>query len=73
MTIMPPWGQYSSAQLVNLGYNRWAVKPEIGVTRTIRRWTLEAAAGVWLFTTTAPTIRAGCGRNRIRWSRSRAT
>jgi hypothetical protein len=50
VTIMPPWGQYHSGQLVNLGYNRWAVKPEIGATRTIRRWTFDAAAGLWLFT-----------------------
>ena len=36
---------------MNLGYNRWAFKPEIGVTRPVGRWTLEAATGVWLFTT----------------------
>jgi hypothetical protein len=50
VTVMPPWGQYSSTQLVNLGYNRWAFKPEIGVTHPIGRWTVEGAAGVWLFT-----------------------
>jgi hypothetical protein len=47
---MPPWGQYSSAQLVNLGYHRWAFKPEIGVTRSLGPWTVEGATGVWLFT-----------------------
>jgi hypothetical protein len=50
LTVMPPWGQYNPAQLVNLGYNRWAFKPEIGMTRTIRRWTFDAATGIWLFT-----------------------
>lgn len=50
LTVMPPWGQYDSAQLVNLGYHRWGFKPEIGATRTIRRWTFDAATGVWLFT-----------------------
>jgi hypothetical protein len=50
LTVMPPWGQYNSAQLVNLGYNRWAVKPEIGVSRPFGRWTVEGAAGLWLFT-----------------------
>src|SRR5262245_55615816 len=50
VTIMPPWGQYNSAQLVNLGYNRWAFKPEIGATRQFGQWTVEAATGMWLFT-----------------------
>jgi hypothetical protein len=50
LTVMPPWGQYTSAQLVNLGYHRWALKPEVGMTRTIRRWTFDAATGVWFFT-----------------------
>jgi hypothetical protein len=51
VTVVPPWGQYSARQLVNLGYNRWAVKPEFGVSRPVGRWTLEASAGVWLFST----------------------
>jgi hypothetical protein len=50
VTIMPPWGQYNPGQLVNLGYNRWAFKPEIGATRTYRQWTFDAAAGIWFFT-----------------------
>src|SRR5262245_40969454 len=32
VTVMAPWGQYEPTQLVNLGYNRWGVKPEIGVS-----------------------------------------
>jgi len=50
VTVMAPIGQYSSSQLVNLGYNRWAFKPEVGASRTIARWTVETYAGVWLFT-----------------------
>ncbi len=50
VTVMPPIGQYRTTQLVNLGYHRWAVKPELGVTRPIGRWTIDAATGVWLFT-----------------------
>jgi hypothetical protein len=50
VTVVPPWGQYQPAQLVNLGFNRWAVKPEVGVSRQIDRWTIEGYAGTWLFT-----------------------
>ena len=51
VTVVPPLGQYRARQLVNLGYNRWAVKPEIGLSHPVGRWTLEASAGVWLFST----------------------
>ena len=45
-----PTGQYDPARLVNIGANRWSFKPEIGVTRTLGRWTLEWIFGAWLFT-----------------------
>jgi hypothetical protein len=50
VTVVPPWGQYEPTQLVNLGYNRWAFKPEIGASRQIGRWTFDGIAGVWFFT-----------------------
>jgi hypothetical protein len=51
VTVVPPWGRYTSRQLVNLGHNRWAVKPEVGISQPLDRWTLDAAAGVWMFST----------------------
>jgi hypothetical protein len=53
LTVVPPWGQYSSRQLVNLGYHRWAIKPEFGVSHPRGRWTVDGSIGVWLFTTNA--------------------
>ncbi|MBE2215341.1 MAG: transporter [Opitutaceae bacterium] len=50
LTLGLPLGQYHPDKLVNIGANRWAAKPELGVTRTVGRWTVEAAAGAWLFT-----------------------
>ena len=51
LTVVPPLGKYSSRQLINLGYNRWAIKPEVGISHPVRRWTLDASAGLWLFGT----------------------
>jgi hypothetical protein len=51
LTVAAPTGEYRSSQLVNLGANRWSLKPEVGYSSIKGRWVLEAAAGVWLFTT----------------------
>jgi hypothetical protein len=50
VTVIAPWGQYEPTQLVNLGYHRWAFKPEIGASRGLGRWTFDGSAGVWFFT-----------------------
>ena len=50
LTVVAPTGQYDPRRLVNLGANRWAFKPEVGLSQPAGRWTLEAAGGVWLFT-----------------------
>ena len=45
-----PTGQYDANKRVNLGANRWGLKPEIGISHRFARWYLEGYAGVWLFT-----------------------
>jgi hypothetical protein len=50
LTATAPVGQYKGTQLINLGTNRWAFKPEIGLSVPAGRWDFDAYAGVWLFT-----------------------
>jgi hypothetical protein len=49
-TAVVPTGQYDPARVVNNGTNRWAFKPEIGLSRRWRNWALEGYVGVWLYT-----------------------
>ena len=50
LTVAPPLGQYDNTKVINLGTNRWSVKPELGLTHASGRWVVELMAGVWLFT-----------------------
>jgi hypothetical protein len=51
LTVQAPTGEYDNTKLINLGNNRWAFKPEVGVSVPAGRWFLDAYAGVWFFTT----------------------
>jgi hypothetical protein len=50
VTVVAPTGKYNSQHLINIGGNRWAIKPEIGLSQPFGDWFAEAAAGVWFFT-----------------------
>lgn len=44
--ITAPWGQYDDTRLVNVGTNRWSIKPEIGFSKTLEHLAWEMAAAV---------------------------
>ena len=41
LRLTAPLGQYDSDKLVNIGTNRWSLKPEIGFSKAFGRWTVE--------------------------------
>jgi Putative MetA-pathway of phenol degradation len=49
LTVSAPTGEYHPELLINVGTNRWAIKPEIGVSHPLGNWYLEAIAGAWFF------------------------
>ena len=50
LKVVAPTGQYDPTKLINLGANRWAFKPELGLSRRWGHWVLDAYAAVWFFT-----------------------
>lgn len=48
--LVVPTAQYDSSKLINLGSNRWAFHSEVGWSKALGKWTLEAAGGVWVYT-----------------------
>src|SRR4051794_39560568 len=51
IAVLAPLGQYDPNKLINIGSNRWATKPELGISRRVGRWYFDIYAGVWIFTT----------------------
>ena len=49
-TVVPPLGVYDSDKLINIGTNRWTIKPGMGVSKAIGKWTLEASADAAFYT-----------------------
>lgn len=49
VAVISPSGQYDNTKLINLGSNRWAFKPEIGLSVPIKKLDLDLYAGAWFF------------------------
>ena len=47
--VTPPWGQYDASKAVNLGTNRWSIKPDVGFSKAFAPFTIDLTAGVTLF------------------------
>ena len=48
--ITAPGGQYDNTKLLNIGTNRWSIKPEIGISKRLGRLTLELDGGIRFYT-----------------------
>jgi hypothetical protein len=49
VSVIVPTGQYVPSRVVNVGSNRWAVKPELGFSYPFGNWFMEGSAGAWIF------------------------
>ena len=50
LQVTVPSGQYDDSRVVNISTNRWSIKPELGISKTLGPWTLELGAAATLFT-----------------------
>ena len=46
-----PTGQYDSSKLINIGTNRWSIKPAIGISKRVSDYTFEFATDAEFYST----------------------
>ena len=51
LQVFLPLGQYDPLRLVNLGTNRFTIKPELGVSKTLGHLQVEITGGISFYTT----------------------
>ena len=47
--VIAPWGQYDPSKAVNLGTNRWSIKPDVGFLKAFGPLTVDLTSAVTLF------------------------
>jgi hypothetical protein len=62
--VTAPIGQYDPSRLVNLGTNRWSIRPELGASKAFGPLTIELSAGPTFFTDNTDFLN---GHSRSRW------
>ncbi|MFC4995232.1 transporter [Rubritalea tangerina] len=49
LILQLPTGDYSENQLINIGSNRFTIRPQIGIVHQRDKWTFETSASMWAF------------------------
>ena len=50
ISVSVPWGKYHPDKLLNLGQNRYTIRPQIGVVHNRGPWSFELTGSVFLYT-----------------------
>jgi len=66
VAVVAPTGQYNGTKLINVGSNRWAIKPEVGVSVPKGHWDLDAYMGLWFFAANGDFFPGGARRTQER-------
>ena len=48
--VVEPLGEYIDDKLLNIGQNRWIIRPQLGITHTRGKWTGELTGSIYYFT-----------------------
>lgn len=51
LQVQVPTSQYDPTRLINIGTNRVTIRPELGISKTVKRFFLELAGGIAFYST----------------------